>query len=137
MNSQPARLTQGPVGRHLVNMAVPVLFGIATLMAQSFIDAYFLGMVGDRALAAFSFGFPILMIVTSVAIGLGARRKAPGEEMVGEPVELAAVDDGWWYRLGCDGFAGLARILRTNVAVNKEFCRFYIQLFGDVFTNFD
>ena len=72
MNSQPARLTQGPVGRHLVNMAVPVLFGITTLMAQSFIDTYFLGMVGDRALAAYSFGFPILMIVTSVAIGLGA-----------------------------------------------------------------
>jgi putative MATE family efflux protein len=42
------------------------------LMAQSFIDTYFLGRVGDRALAAYSFGFPILMIVTSVAIGLGA-----------------------------------------------------------------
>lgn len=53
-------------------MTVPVLFGITTLMAQSFIDTYFLGMVGDRELAAYSFGFPILMIVTSVAIGLGA-----------------------------------------------------------------
>ncbi|MDH5454474.1 MAG: MATE family efflux transporter [Gammaproteobacteria bacterium] len=72
MNSQPARLTQGPVGRHLIAMTVPVLFGITTLMAQSFIDTYFLGMVGDRELAAYSFGFPILMIVTSVAIGLGA-----------------------------------------------------------------
>ena len=55
-----------------MNMAVPMLMGITTLMAQSFIDTYFLGMVGDRALAAYSFGFPILMIVTSVAIGLGA-----------------------------------------------------------------
>jgi len=72
MEPQPARLTQGPVGKHLVSMTVPVLFGITTLMAQSFIDTYFLGMVGDRALAAYSFGFPILMIVTSVAIGLGA-----------------------------------------------------------------
>ena len=49
-----------------------MLLGITTMMAQSFIDAWFLGKVGDRALAAFSFGFPILMIVTSVAIGLGA-----------------------------------------------------------------
>ncbi len=72
MEKRSARLTQGSVGRHLVNMTVPMLLGITTLMAQSFIDAYFLGMVGDRALAAFSFGFPILMIVTSVAIGLGA-----------------------------------------------------------------
>ncbi|MCG8370247.1 MAG: MATE family efflux transporter [Proteobacteria bacterium] len=72
MKSRSARLTQGPVGRHLTDMAVPMLLGITTLMAQSFIDTYFLGMVGDRALAAYSFGFPILMIVTSVAIGLGA-----------------------------------------------------------------
>jgi putative MATE family efflux protein len=53
-------------------MALPMLLGITTMMAQSFIDAWFLGRVGDRALAAYSFGFPILMIVTSVAIGLGA-----------------------------------------------------------------
>ncbi len=72
MESRSAKLTQGPVGRHLIDMTVPMLFGITTLMAQSFIDAYFLGMVGDRALAAYSFGFPIIMIVTSVAIGLGA-----------------------------------------------------------------
>jgi len=53
-------------------MTVPMLLGITTMMAQSIIDAWFLGQVGDRALAAFSFGFPILMIITSVAIGLGA-----------------------------------------------------------------
>jgi len=72
MQTHAAKLTQGPVGRHLTDMTVPMLFGITTLMAQSFIDTYFLGRVGDYALAAYSFGFPILMIVTSVAIGLGA-----------------------------------------------------------------
>ncbi len=72
METQQARLTRGPVGRHLVDMTVPVLFGIFTMMLQAFADAYFIGMVGDRELAALSFAFPILMIVTSVAIGLGA-----------------------------------------------------------------
>ena len=72
MASRKAKLTEGSVGRHLVNMTVPILFGITTMMAQSLIDAWFLGKVGDRALAAFSFGFPILMVITSVAIGLGA-----------------------------------------------------------------
>lgn len=72
MESRSALLTQGSVGRHLTNMTVPMLMGITTLMAQSFIDTYFLGRVGDRALAAYSFGYPILMIVTSIAIGLGA-----------------------------------------------------------------
>lgn len=42
------------------------------MMGQALIDAWFLGRVGDRALAAHAFSFPILMIVTSVAIGLGA-----------------------------------------------------------------
>ena len=72
MEEKSAKLTEGPVGRHLLDMALPVLLGIATMMGQSFIDAYFLGQVGDRELAAFAFAFPVLMIVTSVAIGLGA-----------------------------------------------------------------
>lgn len=72
MAETKARLTDGPVGQHLVSMTVPVLFGITTMMAQGLIDTWFLGRVGDRELAAFGFGFPILMIVTSVAIGLGA-----------------------------------------------------------------
>jgi putative MATE family efflux protein len=72
MQTRTAKLTQGPVGKHLREMTLPMLLGITTMMAQSFIDTWFLGRVGDRALAAYSFGFPILMIVTSVAIGLGA-----------------------------------------------------------------
>ena len=72
MESTPARLVKGPVGRHLVHMTVPTLFGIFTMMMQAFVDTYFIGRVGDRELAALSFAFPILMIVTSVAIGLGA-----------------------------------------------------------------
>ena len=72
MASAPARLTQGSVGRHLFDMAVPVLFGIFTMMSQAFADMWFIGRVGDRELAALSFAFPILLIVTSVAIGLGA-----------------------------------------------------------------
>ena len=72
MQEPKAKLTEGPVGRHLVDMTVPVLLGVGMMMGQAFIDAWFLGRVGDRALAAHAFAFPILMIVTSVAIGLGA-----------------------------------------------------------------
>ncbi len=72
MANKEARLTQGPVGRHLVGMTLPVLVGIFMMMLQGFVDAYFLGRVGDRELAALGFAFPVLMVVTSVAIGLGA-----------------------------------------------------------------
>lgn len=70
--SSKPKLTEGPVGRHLVDMTIPVLFGIATMMGQALIDTWFLGRVGVSALAAFGFCYPILMIVTSVAIGMGA-----------------------------------------------------------------
>jgi putative MATE family efflux protein len=72
MDERKAKLTDGPVGGHLLAMALPVLAGIFAMMGQGLIDAYFLGRVGDRALAAYAFSFPILMIVTSVAIGMGA-----------------------------------------------------------------
>ena len=47
MASPQARLTAGSVGRHLVAMTVPVLFGILTMMQQTFIDMWFIGRVGD------------------------------------------------------------------------------------------
>ena len=72
MAIKEARLTQGPVGRHLVGMTLPVLIGVFMMMLQGFVDAYFLGRVGDRELAALGFAFPVLMVVSSVAIGLGA-----------------------------------------------------------------
>ncbi len=72
MNAPRAKLTEGSVGRHLTVMTLPVLGGIFAMMLQSFADTYFIGQVGTNELAALSFAFPILMIVTSVAIGLGA-----------------------------------------------------------------
>ena len=96
MAARGAKLTQGPVGRHLLEMTVPMLLGITTLMAQSFIDAWFLGRVGDRALAAFAFGFPILMILTSVAIGLGAGTSSVVARAIG------ADDDARAKRLATD-----------------------------------
>ena len=62
MTSPKPRLTQGPVGRQLVGMTVPVFFGIFMMMLQSFVDMWFIGKVGDRELAALSFGFPITCI---------------------------------------------------------------------------
>ncbi len=49
----------------------------------------------------------------------------------------AAVDHGRRNRCRRDGFAGAAGILRADVAVDKEFGRLDIQLFGDVFADFD
>jgi hypothetical protein len=49
----------------------------------------------------------------------------------------AAINDSGRNRRGGDGCAGTASVLRPDVAVNKELGGFDIQLFGDVFANFD
>lgn len=72
MTEPQAKLTEGSVARHLTFMTLPVLGGIFAMMLQSFADTYFIGQVGADQLAALSFAFPVLMVVTSVAIGLGA-----------------------------------------------------------------
>ena len=87
MNSPQPRLTKGPVGRQLIGMTVPVLFGIFTMMLQSFIDMWFIGQVGNRELAALSFSFPVVMVVTSVAmiatgiVRRGSRTSSPSVAM--------------------------------------------------------
>ena len=48
----------------------------------------------------------------------------------------AAADDGGRHRLRNHGFACPAGILRTDVAVHKEFGGFDVELFGDVFADF-
>ena len=49
----------------------------------------------------------------------------------------ATVDEGRGNRRGCNGFTVAARILRTNVAMDKELGGLDIELLGDVFANFD
>ena len=82
MEEKKAMLTEGSVGRHLLAMALPVLIGIFAMMGQGLIDAYFLGQVGHRALAAYAFAFPMLMIVTSVAIGMAPKPQNPSYKQI-------------------------------------------------------
>jgi hypothetical protein len=49
----------------------------------------------------------------------------------------ASVDDGRGNRRGRDGFTVAARLLRTDVAVDKELGGLDIELLGDVFADLD
>jgi len=88
-------------------MTVPVMYGIFMMMLQAFADAYFIGQVGDRALAALSFAFPVLMVITSVAIGLGAGTSSVVARAIG------ADDDRRARRLATDSL--LLSFLATSV----------------------
>jgi putative MATE family efflux protein len=64
-------LTEGPVGRALLALAGPMAIGIASVMAFNLIDTWFVSQLGTEALAAISFTFPVVMIVGSIALGIG------------------------------------------------------------------
>lgn len=67
-----ATLTEGPVHKHLRDMALPMVWGLLATMSFNLVDTFFVAQLGDAALAAMSFTFPVIMFITSVAIGLGA-----------------------------------------------------------------
>lgn len=53
-------------------MGLPMIGGIFATMAFHLVDTWFVGQLGARELAAMSFTFPVVMVLTSVSIGLGA-----------------------------------------------------------------
>ncbi len=64
-------LTQGPVGRQLITLTLPMIWGVFAVIAFNLIDTYFVGQLGTEPLAAMSFTFPVVMTLGSLAMGLG------------------------------------------------------------------
>ena len=62
-------LTAGRVWVKLVQLAGPMLFGIAAVMSVQLVDTYFVGKLGTDPLAALSFSFPIALTLASLSIG--------------------------------------------------------------------
>lgn len=69
--SNNAKLISGPVGRTLINLTVPMIFGMVGLIVFNLTDTYFVGKLGSDQLAALSFTFPVIFIINSIALGLG------------------------------------------------------------------
>ncbi|ABE53713.1 MATE efflux family protein [Shewanella denitrificans OS217] len=65
-------LLSAPIGRVLLTMSLPNLLGILTVLGFSLVDTFFISQLGTESLAAISFTFPVTLVVTSIAIGIGA-----------------------------------------------------------------
>lgn len=70
-NNNKAQLIEGPVGKILFNMTVPMIFGMVGMVAFNLVDTFFVGQLGTQELAALSFTFPIIMVIGSLAMGIG------------------------------------------------------------------
>lgn len=85
--SQPAlrqSLTEGPVGSQLIRLTLPMIWGIFAVMAIELADAYFVGQLGTLELAAMSFTFPVTMVLSNLAIGLGVGASSVIARAIGE-----------------------------------------------------
>jgi putative MATE family efflux protein len=91
-----AKLTEGPIRRHLTDMAVPIMWGILSTVAFNAADTYFVGRLGTGPLAAISFTFPVIMVVLNLSVGLGAGVSSILARTIG------AGDEGAMRRLATD-----------------------------------
>lgn len=65
-------LLKAPIGKVLLGMTLPNLIGILTIFGGNLVDIYFIGKLGTEALAAVSFTFPVTLVISSIAMGIGA-----------------------------------------------------------------
>ncbi|MEO1036311.1 MAG: MATE family efflux transporter [Pseudomonadota bacterium] len=79
-----ARLTTGPVGGHLIRMAAPLMLGIFAMMAFNVADTWFISQLGTAELAAVSFTFPVVMVISAASIGLGAGTSSVVARAIGQ-----------------------------------------------------
>ena len=63
-------VTSGSIGRHLVRLTLPTIGGMLAFTVFSLTDTYFVSRLGTDALAAMGFTFPIVMLISSVAMGM-------------------------------------------------------------------
>ena len=78
-----AMLTE-PVGKTLTNLTIPTVFGLLGMVAFNLADTYFVGQLGTQQLAAMSFTFPVVMVVLSIANGIGQGGGALIARAIGE-----------------------------------------------------
>jgi putative MATE family efflux protein len=79
-----ARLTEGPVGRTLLALALPMVVGLFAVIGFNLADTYFVAQLGTHPLAAMGFTFPVTMVVTSLALGLGTGTTSALSRAIGE-----------------------------------------------------
>jgi putative MATE family efflux protein len=65
-----AELTTGPVGKTLMRLTSPMVYGLLAVISLNLVDTYFIARLGTDELAAVSFTFPIVMILMNLTLGL-------------------------------------------------------------------
>ena len=79
-----ATLVEGHIGKTLIKLTIPMIFGILGMVAFNLVDTFFIGQLGTNELAAISFTFPVVFVIGSLAMGLGMGASAVISRAIGE-----------------------------------------------------
>lgn len=83
-------LTQGSTTRHIVSMALPIALGMLFQTLYDLVDLYFVGWLGDAAIAGVSAGGNIMLIVLGMTQVLGVGTVALISHAVGRRDRFSA-----------------------------------------------
>lgn len=134
-------LTQGPIPRHLIGMALPIAIGMLFQTAYVLIDLYFVARLGDSAIAgvgtAANAAFVVMALTQVLGVGtvsliaraVGARDFALATLGFNQSLTLSAIAGlgtllaGW---LGMDAYMNALGADPATVAAGKDYLHWYL-----------
>ena len=77
-------MTKDPVGPSLIHLAIPMMFGLVSIMLFNLVDTFYISLIGVRELIAISFTFPVTFTLMSFAFGIGIGASVVISRAIGE-----------------------------------------------------
>lgn len=77
-------LLDGPIGKTLVRLGLPMVFGMTAIMLFNVVDTLYVGRLGAIELAAMSFTFPVVYMLMHIGVGLGVGVTSAISRAIGE-----------------------------------------------------
>jgi len=77
-------MTEGPVGPNLIRLAIPMIFGLISILLINLVDTFYISMIGVRELVAISFTFPVTFTLMSFSFGIGIGAASVISRAIGE-----------------------------------------------------
>jgi MATE family, multidrug efflux pump len=69
--SKRASLTEGNLKKQIIRLSIPMMFGMFGISIFNIVDTIYVGRLGTKQLAALSFTYPVVLVLNSIALGMG------------------------------------------------------------------
>lgn len=84
MKNKDIKLTEGNIGKILFNLTLPMIFGMLGFVIFNIVDTYYVAKLGILPVAALTFTFPVVLVISSLAQGIGIGASALVSKAIGE-----------------------------------------------------